>query len=46
MATVYRTLILAILFALTACGGGDYEPEEDQKTIDPPNCQVTPNLCR
>lgn len=47
-----QTLILAALIAavailLTACGGGDYEPEDDavppQRPVD---CQAAPAVCR
>ncbi|MCU7370255.1 hypothetical protein PEC18_05065 [Paucibacter sp. O1-1] len=37
-----RRLTLATCMALTACGGGDPEPE---KQIGPPDCKARPELC-
>lgn len=46
MATVYRTLILAVLVALTACGGGDWTEEDLRKDGAPPNCEAQHEGCR
>ena len=42
----YKTILsLLALLLLSACGGGDFPPEEDRATIDPVDCKATPERC-
>jgi hypothetical protein len=40
-----RILILIAALALSACGGGDPEPEQPA-TIQPVNCSANPAQCK
>lgn len=44
MATFYRTFLLFLLALLGACGGGDPEPDDGMKGVDPPHCAAS--ACR
>ncbi len=40
-----KFIALLALLLLTACGGGDPEPEPGKDT-DPPACHLRPELCK
>lgn len=39
-------LLPLLLLALQACGGGDEPPPEADKTTQPLNCTLYPELCK
>lgn len=41
-----RAALILLLALLTACGGGDPEPEDGRAFVGPPDCRAQPELCR
>jgi len=39
-------LLLALAAVLTACGGGDPEPDEPTSGTQPPSCTANPAQCK